>query len=93
MLLETITLIPQHQQPLTFYGQNLKLSEEVIGGEYDDSETSNYYATAQYEVKFTPVILNGILYYTQYPGSTTFPTGTIAVDLRTGQTLWTSTTL
>jgi len=56
----------------------------VIGG-----ESSNYYSNRQYEIMFTPIILNGVLYYVQYPQSTQSPTGWIAVDLRTGQTLWT----
>ena len=43
----------------------------------------------QYEPKFAPIIISGILYYEQYPGSSTNPTGFTAVDLQTGQTLWT----
>ena len=33
--------------------------------------------------------MNGVMYYELYPGSSTNPVGWIAVDLRTGQTLWT----
>jgi hypothetical protein len=61
----------------------------TIGGEFGGSETGNYYSTAQYEVKFSPIIMNGILYYTEFPGSITYPTANVAVNLRTGQTLWT----
>ena len=61
----------------------------IVGGEAGGSETGNYYSTSQYEPKFAPIIMNGILYYTMYPGSSTYPTGWAAVDLRTGQTLWT----
>ncbi len=60
----------------------------LIGGEYGDSEQSNYYSTSQYEPKFAPIIMNGILYYTHYPGSSTYPSGWIAVDMRTGETVW-----
>jgi outer membrane protein assembly factor BamB len=62
----------------------------TIGGEFGSSEQSNFYSTRQYEAMFAPIIMNGILYYTQYPGSATYPEGNVAVDLRTGQTLWTS---
>jgi hypothetical protein len=61
----------------------------IIGGEFGGSETGNYYSTAQYEPKFAPIIMQGILYYTLYPGSSTYPTGWNAVDLHTGQTIWT----
>ncbi len=64
----------------------------LIGGEFGGSETSNYYSTSQYEPKFAPIIMNGVLYYTLYPGSSTSPEGWVAVDVRTGQTLWTKNT-
>jgi outer membrane protein assembly factor BamB len=64
----------------------------MIGGEFGSSETSNYYATSQYEPKFAPIIMQGILYYTQYPGSAANPAGWVAVDLHTGETLWTKNT-
>lgn len=63
----------------------------IIGGEFGGSETANYYSTSQYEPKFAPIIMQGILYYTVYPGSSTFPAGWAAVDLHTGQTIWTKT--
>ncbi len=61
----------------------------LIGGEFGGSDTSNYYATRQYERMFQPIILNGVLYYEQYPGSSLNPTGWAAINLKTGQTLWT----
>jgi hypothetical protein len=61
----------------------------IIGGEFGSSETANYYSTSQYEPKFAPIIMQGILYYTLYPGSSTSPQGWVAVDLHTGQTIWT----
>jgi len=67
----------------------------IIGGEFGNSETANYYSTSQYEPKFAPIIMQGILYYTMYPGASTYPAGWAAVDLRTGETIWekTNTTL
>jgi hypothetical protein len=68
-------------KPVAFGGQ--------IGGEFGDSETSLYATGTAYENKFGAVILNGIVYYTQYPGAATNFGPLTAVDLRTGQTLWT----
>jgi hypothetical protein len=64
----------------------------IIGGTYGGSETGNFFSTSQYEPKFAPIIMNGILYYTQYPGSASYPAGWVAVDLHTGQTIWTKNT-
>jgi outer membrane protein assembly factor BamB len=71
-------------KPLAFGG--------TVGGEYGGDLTGNYYSTREYERMFGPVIMNGILYYTQYPGASTNPTGFTAVDLKTGETLWTKDT-
>jgi hypothetical protein len=64
----------------------------LVGGEFGGTDTSNYYSTSQYEPKWAPIIMNGIMYYELYPGSSTYPTGFVAVDLRTGQTLWNEST-
>ena len=64
----------------------------IVGGEVGGSETGNYYSTSQYEPKFAPIVLNGVLYYATYPGSLTYSAGWTAVNLRTGQTLWTKNT-
>jgi hypothetical protein len=64
----------------------------IVGGEAGGSETGNYYSTSQYEPKFAPIIMNDILYYTTFPGSSTNPAGWTAVNLHTGQTLWTKNT-
>jgi len=64
----------------------------LVGGEFGSTTTSNYYSTSQYEPKYAPIIMNGILYYDQYPGSSTYRNGFVAVDLRTGQTLWNEST-
>jgi hypothetical protein len=66
----------------------------LIGGEFGGGDvSSNFYSTSQYEPKYAPIIMNGVLYYEQYPGASTNPAGFVAVDLRTGQTLWTKNTL
>jgi outer membrane protein assembly factor BamB len=67
-------------KPLAFGGQ--------IGGEFGSSETGLYATGTAYEAKFGAVIINGILYYTEYPGAGNNPTGLIAVDMRTGNTVW-----
>jgi hypothetical protein len=64
----------------------------IIGGEFGNTQMSNYYSTSQYEPKFAPIIINGILYYTMYPGASTHPAGWAAVDLHTGETIWTKDT-
>jgi hypothetical protein len=61
----------------------------VLGGDFGGTTTyGNYYSTAQYEKKYNPIIINGYLYFTEYPGSSTTPTANICVDLRTGKTVW-----
>ncbi len=59
-----------------------------IGGEFGSSETGLYATGTAYETKFGAVILNGILYYSEYPGAGNNPTGLKAVDMRTGETVW-----
>ncbi len=73
----------------------------LMGGNLGVAGTNtytNYYSASQYEPKFAPpIIINGVLYYNFYPGSSTSLEGWVAVDLFTGQTLWiqnyTTTTL
>ncbi|MCL4429221.1 MAG: PQQ-binding-like beta-propeller repeat protein [Chloroflexi bacterium] len=61
----------------------------VIGGDAGGTTTyGNYYSTSQYERKYSPIVINGVLYYTEFPGSSTTPVANIAVDLYTGKTLW-----
>jgi PQQ-like domain len=64
----------------------------LVGGEFGGTDTSNYYSTSQYEPKWAPIIINGVMYYVTYPNSYTTPGGWAAVDIRTGQTLWTKNT-
>jgi outer membrane protein assembly factor BamB len=62
-----------------------------VGGEFGGSQAGNYYSAATLGL-FAPIIINGILYYTEYPMSTNSPTGWAAVNLKTGQTVWTMNT-
>jgi outer membrane protein assembly factor BamB len=71
-------------KPVTAGGQ--------MGGPFNGTESSNFYTGMQYQPKFAPIILNGVLYYTNYPGANTNPEGWTAVDLRTGQVIWTKNT-
>jgi len=65
----------------------------LIGGEFGGNEYgSSYYQTPQYECKFRGIIINGVLYYRSVPGSVADAMGWVAVDLRTGQTIWTKNT-
>lgn len=64
----------------------------TMGGEFGNDQQSNYWSTSQYQPKFAPIIIQGILYYTKYPGSTANPAGWEAVNLHTGETLWTKDT-
>lgn len=62
----------------------------LMGGEFGDNQmNSNFKSTSQYEPTFAPIVINGILYYQQFPASYSNPGAWIATDLKTGQTLWT----
>ena len=63
-----------------------------LGGELSQgigNAETNYYSGFQYQPKFAPIILNGILYYNLKPNFNSLDQGFRAVDLRTGETLWT----
>jgi len=62
----------------------------LTGGEFGGSDTSNFYSTSQYEPKWAPIIMNGIMYYDNYPVSSTNRAGWSAVNLKTGETIWTN---
>jgi hypothetical protein len=69
-------------KPLAFGG--------ITGGTFDDL---SYFTGSAYEQKWKPpIILNGVLFYNDFPtrrGSyTSNPQGYVAVDLRTGEQLW-----
>lgn len=46
----------------------------LMGGEFGNTQYgSNFMSTSQYEPKFAPIIMNGVLYYTLFPGSSSYP--------------------
>ncbi|MGD6850830.1 MAG: hypothetical protein ACQCN6_02075 [Candidatus Bathyarchaeia archaeon] len=59
----------------------------IPGGIYGGTESSNYWMTRQYSPNFAPVIMNGVLYSTQYTfaKSTGAQRGIVAIDLYTGE--------
>jgi outer membrane protein assembly factor BamB len=67
-------------RPVAFGGQ--------IGGEFGTEDLQLYATGTAYEGKFGAVIINGILYYTEYPGAATNPGELKAVDMRTGEEIW-----
>jgi hypothetical protein len=63
----------------------------VAGGQLGNNEQdSSYWATRQYQPQYAPVVINGIMYSTQYPDDmgTNMAYGLLATDLYTGKTLW-----
>jgi len=59
------------------------------GAPIPSDQTSQYSSTSLVISYFEPIILNGILYYTKFAGDSSLVVGWEAVDLRTGETLWT----
>jgi hypothetical protein len=59
----------------------------IPGGTYGGTESSNYWMTRQYSPNFAPVIMNGVLYSSQYTfaKSTGALRGIVALDLYTGK--------
>lgn len=65
----------------------------IMGGDYGGTQYgSNYNSNNQYQPKWGGIVINGVVYYNLVPGSTTNIPGWVAVDLRTGETLWTKNT-
>ena len=63
-----------------------------MGGIFGGNESTNYYTGMQYQPKFAPIILNGVLYYQNEPGASTNRVSWTAVNMRTGQVIWTKNT-
>ncbi len=62
----------------------------VAGGDNGPTEQAgSYWGTSQYEPKWEPVVIDGILYSTQYTTTTGYNNGIVATDLYNGQTMWT----
>ncbi|HMK94668.1 MAG TPA: hypothetical protein VK536_04625 [Candidatus Limnocylindrales bacterium] len=64
----------------------------VAGGPAGGTETSDYWTASQYEPKWTPVVIDGIVYATWYTTDTDYSSGIVATDLYNGQTLFTINT-
>ncbi len=60
-----------------------------MGGEFGGNAESNFYSGFQYQPKFCPIIMNGILYYQAMPNYNSLTQGFVAKDLRSGETIWT----
>ncbi|MGD6852123.1 MAG: hypothetical protein ACQCN6_08700 [Candidatus Bathyarchaeia archaeon] len=63
----------------------------VAGGELGGDEVkSHYWSTFQYQPRYAPVIINGVLYSTWFTSTTgtAGKQGIIALNLYTGETLW-----
>ena len=61
----------------------------VLGGQFGGTTSGgSYYSTEQYEHKYEAIVMNGYLYYTQFPGSSSNPTANVCIDLKTGKTVW-----
>jgi outer membrane protein assembly factor BamB len=63
-----------------------------LGGPFAGDAASNYFTGMEYQPKYSPVILNGVIYYQSFPTSNSQPGPWIARDLRTGTQLWTLNT-
>ena len=60
-----------------------------VGAPISADQMSQYMSTTIATNFFEPIILNGILYYTEYAGPNAAKASWVALDLRTGKTLWT----
>ncbi len=60
-----------------------------LGGHFGGTAESNYYSGFQYQPKFCPIIMNGVLYYQAMPNYNAITQGFVALDLRSGHTIWT----
>ena len=67
--------------------------EELGGNQFPDATGVGYFEGSAYNNRFTnPIILDGNLYYTEPVAFTGSNAGkTYCVDIRTGQTVWSST--
>ena len=60
----------------------------VVGSPISSDQSSQYASTSILINFYEPIILNGILYYTHYVSVDSKNIGWMAVDLRTGETVW-----
>ena len=71
-------------KPTQFGGQ--------VGGPVPSNQETQFTSTSILYHQFEPIILNGIVYYNWYPNVPGAVQQILAVDLRTGTTLWTKDT-
>jgi hypothetical protein len=71
-------------KPTQFGGQ--------VGGPIASNQESQYTSTSILYHQFEPIIINGIIFYDWFPNVPTAKAGWIAVDMRTGQVVWTKNT-
>jgi len=64
----------------------------LVGEPILADQESQYTSTSILYRHFEPIILNGVIFYTEYPSIPNARPGWRAVDLRTGETLWTKET-
>ena len=65
----------------------------VAGGDAGGTEQAgSYWTTSQYEPKWEPVVIDGILYSTWYTTDTNYNAGIVATNLYNGQTMFTINT-
>ncbi len=81
-------------KPLEFGGLTGGIVTQAGNTAQDNDTAATYYSGFSYNTRFNnPMILNGILYYQSPVSEAGSGGGLNAVDLTTGQTLWTSSTL
>jgi hypothetical protein len=68
-------------KPFSFGGQ--------VGGPIPSDKESQYTSTSILYSQFEPIIMNGIMFYDWFPNNPNVRPGRIAVDIRTGETVWT----
>jgi outer membrane protein assembly factor BamB len=68
-------------KPIAFGGQ--------VGLPINSDQESQYTSTSILYHQFEPIILNGIVYFDHYPNIPNVRPGRMAIDIRTGETLWT----
>ena len=69
-------------KPTAFGGQ--------VGAPFSADQESQYTSTSILINHWEPIIINGILFYSEYSTVDSVPKSWMAVDLRTGETLWTT---
>ncbi len=68
-------------KPIAFGGQ--------VGEPINSDQESQYTSTSILYKQFEPIILNGIVYFDHYPNHPNVRAGRMAIDIRTGETMWT----